>query len=167
MKKLIELLKRLYFWTTGYSYTNIGRLFLRLFVGVLMLHFGIHQIQDFDNIAHSFVSVCGMSPATSLTALIVIEMVCSVFIMLGLMMRIMIIPAFVAMVIAEHYLLTDYLSEAGWQLSWQQPGFLPVMFLGIYFFLLLVGPGKISCDYFLSLHIIHTDNKSESALEEV
>ena len=42
-----------------------------------------------------------------------------------------------------------------------------MMFIGIYFFILLVGPGKISADYFLSLHIIHTDNKSESELEEV
>ena len=41
------------------------------------------------------------------------------------------------------------------------------MFLGIYFFILLVGPGKISVDYFLSLHILHSNNQSESQLEEV
>ena len=53
-------------------------------------------------------------------------------------------------------------------LSWQQQGFLPVMFLGIYFFLLLVGPGKISIDYFMSLHLIHSEDRSEDEeLEEV
>ena len=41
------------------------------------------------------------------------------------------------------------------------------MFLGIYFFIFIVGPGKISIDYFLSLHLLHSDNKSESELEEV
>ena len=53
-------------------------------------------------------------------------------------------------------------------LNWQSQGFLPIMFLGIYFFILLVGPGKISVDYFLSLHLIHSDDKSEDEeLEEV
>ena len=52
-------------------------------------------------------------------------------------------------------------------ITWAMPGYLPVMFMGIYFFIILVGPGKISIDYFLSLHLLHTDNKSESELEEV
>lgn len=163
----MEFLKRIYFWTTGYSYTNLGRLFLRLFVGIMMLHFGVRQWNIFDQLAPEFPSIFCMSPSLSLGVLIFIEIVCSFFIMIGLGMRLMIIPPFIAMLAAEHYLLTDFLQQAAWQLSWRQPGYLPAMFLGIYFFLLLVGPGKISCDYFLSLHIIHTDNKSESALEEV
>ena len=167
MKRIIEQLKRIYFWSTGYSYTNLGRVFLRLFAGVMMLHFGVIQWIHFSELEHLFPAVLGMSQQTSMVVLITIEIVCSVFIMLGLMMRIMILPPFAAMFFAEYYLLHDYLGEAGYMLSWHQPGYLPVMFLGIYFFLLLVGPGKISCDYFLSLHIIHTDNKSESALEEV
>lgn len=167
MKKLIEQLKRIYFWSVGYSYTNLGRLFLRLFVGVMLLHFGVIQWINFEELAPDFPAVMGMSPEVSMTVLIAIEIVCSIFIMIGFMMRIMTIPPFIAMAIAEHYLLFDYLHEYGWMLSWHNPGYLPVMFLAIFFFLLLVGPGKISCDYFLSLHIIHTDNKSESALEEV
>ena len=167
MRKLVELLKRVYFWTTGYSYTNIGRLFLRLFVGIMMLHFGVRQWMLFGEVASGFPPVLGLSPEVSLAVLVAIECLCSLFIMLGLMMRIMIVPPFIAMAMAEHYLLSDYLQEEAWPLSWSQPGYLPIMFLGIYFFLMLVGPGKISCDYFLSLHIIHSDNKSESALEEV
>ncbi len=43
-----------------------------------------------------------------------------------------------------------------------------MFFLGIYFFILLVGPGKISFDYFLSLHFIHHDDQNEEdELEEV
>ena len=54
-----------------------------------------------------------------------------------------------------------------YMITWAMPGYLPIMFMGIYFFIILVGPGKISIDYFLSLHLLHTDNKSESELEEV
>lgn len=167
MSKIINFLKRVYFWTVGYSYTNIGRLFLRLFLGIMMLHFGLSQWQEYESVRAHFPSVLGMSPDTGLATLVIVECVCAVFIMLGLMMRIMIVPPFIAMVIAEKYLLVDYLNLAPWQLTWTQPGYVPIMFLGIFFFLLLVGPGKISCDYFLSLHIIHTDQRSESALEEV
>ena len=87
--------------------------------------------------------------------------------MAGFLTRVMIIPPFVSMIIAEYYQLHDYVSEAPYMLDWQQQGYLPIMFLGIFFFMLLVGPGKISCDYFLSLHFIHSDNQSESELEEV
>lgn len=162
-----EIIKKLYFWSSGYSYTNLGRLFLRLFIGLMMLQFGVRQWMQFDVMGHSFPSVLGMSPEVSCVVMICIEIVCSVFIMFGFMTRVMTVPPFVTMIFAEHYLLTCEFTLHPWTLGWTQPGYLPIMFLGIYFFLLLVGPGKISVDYFLSLHIIHTDNKSESELEEV
>ena len=124
----VKLLKKLYFWSTGYSYTNLGRLFLRLFVGIMLLQFGIRQIGHFHDICDTFPAALGMDSATTLIVMIVIEVVCSTFIMFGFITRLMIVPPFVTMVI---------------------------------------GPGKISVDYFLSLHIIHSDNQSESQLEEV
>ena len=45
---MINLLKRLYIRFTGYSYTNMGRLFLRLFVGLMMLQFAVRQIMHFE-----------------------------------------------------------------------------------------------------------------------
>lgn len=162
-----EFFKKLYFWGAGYSYTNLGRLFLRLFVGLMLLQFGVRQILDFEAERLLFPSVLGMSPEASCMVMICIEIVCSVFIMCGFLTRLMIIPPFVAMLFAEYYLLHNISPEAPYMLQWDQTGYLPIMFLGIYFFLMLVGPGKISVDYFLSLHIIHTDNKSERELEEV
>ena len=164
---IVKFIKQFYFRTTGYSYTNLGRLFLRLFVGVMLLQFGVRQILNFDLMAPGFPSALGMDSNTSFVVMTVIETVCSLFIMAGFLTRVMIVPPFIAMCIAEYYVLHDFVSQAPYMLSWTQQGYLPVMFLGIYFFLLLVGPGKISVDYFLSLHIIHTDNKSESELEEV
>lgn len=165
--RFVEVIKKIYIQTTGYSYTNLGRLFLRLFVGIMLLQFGIRQLAHFYDMQHTFPAVFGMSPETSLVVMICIEIICSMFIMFGFMTRIMIVPPFISMVVAEYVLLHDYVKEASYLLSWHQQGYLPVMFLGIYFFLLLVGPGKISVDYFLSLHFIHSGNKSEEELEEV
>jgi putative oxidoreductase len=165
--KITEVIKKFYFWTTGYSYTNLGRLFLRLFVGLMLLQFGVRQLGNFDYVSLQFPNALGMGSETTCVVMICIEIICSLFIMAGFLTRVMIIPPFIAMIISEYYLLHDMVKDAPYLLSWAQPGYLPIMFLGIYFFLLLVGPGKISVDYFLSLHIIHTDNKSESELEEV
>ncbi|MDE6271710.1 MAG: DoxX family protein [Muribaculaceae bacterium] len=166
--KITEIIKTIYIRMTGYSYTNLGRLFLRLFIGIMMIQFGVRQIANFDSLGGGFPSVMGMSSEWSLGVFIGIEMVCSIFIMFGFLTRLMTLPPFIAMVIAEFYLLHCALNEASYLLTWQSQGFLPVMFLGIYFFILLVGPGKISVDYFLSLHLIHSADKSEDEeLEEV
>ena len=160
-------LKWIYFKSTGYSYANLGRLFLRLFIGIMLMQFGIRQIDNFTYLKDIFPGVIGMTSHASLIVMICIEIVCSTFIMFGFLTRIMIIPPFVSMILAEYYLLHDYVHEAAYLLDWQQLGYVPILFMGIYFFLLLVGPGKISVDYFLSLHIIHRENKSEGELEEV
>lgn len=165
MNKLGNILKKIYIRTTGYSYTNLGRLFLRLFVGIMLIQFGVRQIMNFETLHSEFPSVFGMGSTASLVVMISIEMICSVFIMFGFLTRVMTIPPFVAMIVAETYLLHD---KVAYLLSWQSYSYLPIMFLGIYFFILLVGPGKISVDYFLSLHFIHTEGKNENEeLEEV
>lgn len=168
MKSLIPILKKLYFLSTGYSYTNLGRLFMRLFVGLMLIQFGIRQIHSFEATAATFPMVLGMTSETALTTMILIEIIPGVFIMCGFLTRIMCFPPFIAMVIAEVYLLTDYVNQAPYLLSWQSPIYVPVFFMGCLFFMLLVGPGKISVDYFLSLHIIHTEDRNETIeLEEV
>lgn len=166
--KITDIIKKIYIRSCGYSYTNLGRLFLRLFVGIMLIQFGVRQIATFSDIYASFPSIMGMGSQASLIVMIVIETLCSIFIMFGFLTRIMTIPPFIAMIIAEYHLLHDTLSEMPYMLTWQSQGYLPVMFLGIYFFIILVGPGKISVDYFLSLHIIHTEDRSEDEeLEEV
>lgn len=164
---MMNSVKKLYILTTGYSYTNMGRLFLRLFVGIMLMQFGIRQIAHFDMAESVFPSVCTMTPAAGLTIMICIEVICSVFIMFGFMTRVMSLPPFIAMIVAECYILHDVVKDAPYMLGWTQPGYIPIMFMGIYFFLMLVGPGKISVDYFLSLHFIHSHDHSEAELEEV
>lgn len=166
-KKVLALPKKIYVTSTGYSYTHLGRLFLRLFVGIMLLQFGIRQIGDASMLQSSFPAMLGMDSETSLWAMICIEVGCSIFIMAGFLTRIMLLPPFFAMTMASYYLLHDVATKASYQLSWEQPAYLPIMFLGIFFFLMLVGPGKISVDYFLSLHMLHSSDHSEDELEEV
>ncbi len=158
--------KRIYIRTTGYSYTNMGRLFLRLFVGIMMMQFGVRQLMDYDQQLAIFPDFFGISASVILPIMIIIEIGCSFFIMCGFLTRIMSLFPLLAMACAEIYLLcSDPVSS--YLLAWNQSSYLPMMFIGIYFFIMLVGPGKISVDYFLSLHFIHSDNHSESELEEV
>lgn len=165
-KKVLALPKKIYVTTTGYSYTHLGRLFLRLFVGIMLLQFGIRQIGQADVLADTFPTVFGLGSEVSLWTMICIEIGCSIFIMAGFLTRIMLLPPFVAMCIASYHLFS-VAPKAPYLLSWEQPVYLPIMFLGIFFFLILVGPGKISVDYFLSLHMLHSSDHSEDELEEV
>lgn len=163
---MTNIIKLIYIRSTGYSYTNMGRLFLRLFVGVMLMQFGLRQLYTFEESALHFPPTLGMDSESSLIVMIIIELVCSLFIMAGFCTRLMTVPPFLAMIFAEHHLLT-VAHKAPYLISWTQPAYLPIMFMGIYFFIMLVGPGKISVDYFLSLHFIHSDNQSEAELEEV
>lgn len=163
----MNIIKRIYIWSSGYSYTNMGRLFLRLFVGIMMMQFGIRQLYNYDEALAGFPSVAGIPSGPLLITMIAIEIFCSFCIMCGFLTRLMVLAPSVAMCVAEYYLLTHSNIESAYMLSWQQPAYLPVMFLGIYFFILLVGPGKISVDYFLSLHFLHSVNRNEEELEEV
>lgn len=164
--RVLSPLKRFMLRSTGYSYPNMGRLFIRLFVGIMLIQLGLHQLADFRFFSMNFPSVFGLNNEWSLILLITIEIVCSVFIMAGLCTRIMCVPPFIAMIIAEVYLNLHTVTTAD-ALPWYQQDLLPVMFIGIYFFLFLVGPGKISVDYLLSLRIIHAENRNEDEELEI
>lgn len=162
---LIEIYKQLYFKITGYSYTNLGRLFIRLFVGLMMMQFGVRQIADFEVVSGVFPPVLGLSSESSLILMIFVELFCSLFVMCGFLTRLMVLPLFISMIMAEYNLLCN--TEISALFPWTSPTYIPVLFLGIYFFILLVGPGKISVDYFLSLYLLHSEDKNEDELEEV
>lgn len=167
-KKPLAFFKKLYIVSTGYSYSNLGRLFLRLFIGLMLIQFGTRQIYNFKEVEHVFPGVLGMSGELSLILMIIVELVSGVFIMFGFLTRLMSLPPFFAMVVGECYLLSHTKFVHPYLISWDNPVYLPIMFLGILFFLLLVGPGKISVDYFLSLHFIHSSDRDESEeLEEI
>lgn len=153
--------QKIYFNSTGYSFTNMGRLFLRMFVGLMLAQYGIRQLMNTDAITIIPYVEFGLST----WLIIVVELVCSFFIMIGLFMRAMTVPPLLLMIVSCHRITVMFGGLAFSPISFLC---LPFLFMGIYVFLLLVGPGKISLDYFYSLYLIsrHHNGKEED-LEEV
>lgn len=169
MKTIADTLSRLFTRFTGYTYSNMARLFIRLFVGIMFMQFGIRHLVNYSELCDVFPTVLGMSSQACLIIMIVIEIVCSLLIMAGFLTRLSTIPPILSMVAAEYYILHDLLPHTSiYGLSSTDPGYLPIMFIGIYLFILLAGPGKISLDYFISLYIISRKGRDEKEeLEEV
>lgn len=157
------LLHQIYFKTTGYSFTHMGRLFLRLFVGLMLMQFGVRQLVGGEELIGSQ-SIPFLASGMHLWLIIVVEIICAFFIMVGLFTRIMIIPPFVLMIVSCHAIFTHYGYGTIDQI---QLMCIPFLFMGIFLFLLLGGPGKISFDYFYSLYLINRQKGEEADLEEV
>ena len=169
MKKFTDALARLFLMFTGYTYSNMARLFIRLFVGIMFMQFGIRHLVNYSTMSADFPTVLGLSSATCLSIMIVIELVCSLFIMVGFLTRLSTLPPNASMIAAEYYSAHDLLPHTSlYGLDSTEPGYLPVMFIGIYLFILLAGPGKISLDYFISIFIIGRQGRDEKEeLDEV
>lgn len=163
--KLWNQFKHLYIRISGYSYTHLGRFFLRIFVGVMLMQFGMRQIMAVSN--PELLTGNTMSISVMLWLAWGVEIFCSLCIMCGFFTRMVIVPPFILMCVTQIQMLCGATCCLPFLPDWQSQIWLPVMFMGIYIFLALVGPGKISVDYFLALHFIHSDNKSETELEEV
>ncbi|MDE7396434.1 MAG: DoxX family protein [Muribaculum sp.] len=148
-------LEKLFLRFTGYTYSNLSRLFMRLFVGIMFLQFGVRHLVNFDIMSASFPAVMGMSSQTSLIVMILIETVCSLFIMAGFLTRLATIPPIISMIVAEYYIIHDLMPGIDMaMLTSTMPGYLPLMFIGIYCYILMAGPGKISADYLITIYIM-------------
>ncbi len=147
---MANFFKTLFMYSAGHTYGNLSRLFLRLFTGIMFLQLCIRQMLDFDQIVPTFQGFMGMSPEGSMTLLVVVELLCAVCIILGLLTRVAILLPLGLMIFAEHFVVAspDAVSS---QLFNFQPGY-PVMFIGIFIYMLLAGPGKISLDYIIAAH---------------
>ena len=153
--------QKFYFNATGYSFTNMGRLFLRMFVGLMLAQFGVRQLMNPELVG----AIPFLEFGLSKWLVIVTELLCSFFIMIGLFMRVMTVPPFLLMIAASHKITVIFGGLGATPVS---SLCIPFLFMGIFMFLMLVGPGKISIDYFYSLYLIsrHHNGKEED-LEEV
>ena len=155
--------KNLFLYSVGHTYSNMSRLFLRLFTGIMFLQLCIRQMLNIDAIVPTFDGFMGLSPEASLTVLVAIELLSAVCIMLGFLTRLAVLFPLGLMLVAEKVILSSQTAVPG-QLFNFQPGY-PVMFIGIFVFLLLSGPGKISLDYIIAAHFTETVN-DENVLDK-
>jgi len=148
---MTNFFKNLFLYSAGHTYSNLSRLFLRLFTGVMFLQLCIGQMLSFDKIVPSFQGFMGMSAEASMTVLVAVELLCAVCIMLGLLTRLAVLFPLGMMLVAEDVFMSSSTASVPDQLFNFEPGY-PVMFIGIFVFMLLAGPGKISLDYIIAAH---------------
>lgn len=151
--------KNVLLFCTGYTYSNLSRLFLRLFVGVMFLHVCVRQFMDLGQLTSNFTGFWGMDPTTSMTLLLAIEAICAALIIVGFLTRLAVLPPLLVMSVAEVVAYSSY-DDVTPSLFTFQPGY-PVMFIGIFLYFLLSGPGKISLDYIISAHLIETNDDND------
>ena len=152
--------KNLFLYSAGHTYSNLSRLFLRLFTGIMFLQLCIRQMLNFEEIVPTFDGLMGMSPEASMTILVVVELLCAVCIMLGFLTRLAVLFPLGLMLFAENLVMSAGETVPN-QLFNFQPGY-PVMFIGIFIYMLLAGPGKISLDYIIAAHF--TESPTDEAV---
>ena len=151
--------KNLFLYSVGHTYSNLSRLFLRLFTGILFLQLCIRQMLNFDAIVPSFDGFLGLPPEVSITILVVLELLSAVCIMLGLLTRLAVLFPLVVMLMVEKVFMSSQSAVTDHLFNFA-PGY-PVMFIGIFIYFLLAGPGKISLDYIIAAHFTESVNDEE------
>lgn len=163
MTKIPKWLQGLFMINVGHTYGNLSRLFLRLFTGLMFLQFSVRQMLHLEEFAHSSMGAMATANDSTIVAIVVIEIVCAVFIIMGLFTRLALLPSIGVMIYAE--IMQQSVTGGAHQMFFFEPGY-PIMFLGIFVYMLLAGPGKISLDYLIAIHTISEKDDEESEVLE-
>ena len=116
---------------------------LRMFFGVLFFVHGMEKMMNFDQLSRSFPSVLGFGSYMTLMLAIFSEFCCSIFLIAGLMQRIILIPMIISMGVAFFDVHDAVLPD----------GELALIYMIVFFILFLVGPGRYSLDYLIDVRI--------------
>lgn len=118
-------------------------LLIRLFFGILFLMHGLDKLTNFNELSFTFPSVLGFGSYTTLMVAIFCEFACSMFLMTGLMTRILLIPMILSMAVAFFDIHDGMMPE----------GELSLIYLVIFLGLFIAGPGRYSVDYLIDTRI--------------
>lgn len=117
---------------------NFSMLFLRVVFGVLILvKHGYDKMVKFSTLQDQFYNFLGLGTKTSLVLAIFAEVLCALFIILGLFTRLATIPLIITMLVAI------FGFNAGKGLIESE---VALLYFTAFVTLLLCGPGKISID---------------------
>lgn len=124
-------------WLAQYRCMDWAVLYLRLFIGGILLLHNIGKMQQYDSIVNSYPSVLYIDSAATFVAIAVAEVLFAVLLMLGLWVR------FSASVMAAGMLISILF-------LFPRAGFLATelqfVYMGIYVFLIISGAGAYSFD---------------------
>lgn len=128
------------FFSINYSSAafNFSMLLIRLTFGLcLLLKHGLPKLMSFATLQYQFYSFMGIGSRFSLILVLFAEIFCSMFIILGLFTRMMVIPLIIM------FLVVIFGHDKGKPLLDSE---LALVYLSAMFTLLFCGPGRVSVD---------------------
>ena len=114
---------------------------LRVFFGVLFFIHGVDKMMNFSQLSENYPSVLGFGSYMTLMVSVFCEFCCSLFLIAGLLLRIMVLPMIAAMGVAFFDIHDALFPE----------GELSLIYLVVFVVLYIVGPGRYSLDYLIDL----------------
>ncbi len=118
-------------------------LVIRVFFGILFFIHGLDKLMNFNSLVVNYPSVLGFGGYMTLVVTIFNEFCCSLFLIAGLLQRIMTIPMFLSMAVAFFDVHDAILPE----------GELALIYFVVFLMLFIVGPGKYSVDYLIDKRV--------------
>ena len=112
---------------------------VRVFFGVMCFSHGLQKMMNFSVLSDSFPSVLGLGSYTTLMVSIFCEFCCSLFLIAGLLHRLVLIPMIVTMAVAFFDIHDAMMPE----------GELALIYLIVFIILFFTGPGRYSFDYLI------------------
>jgi len=112
---------------------------LRVFFGVLFFTHGLDKMINFNTLSETYPSVLGFGSYMTLMVSIFCEFACSLFLIAGLMERVVLLPMIASMAVAFFDIHDGMFPE----------GELSLIYLILFVVLLLTGPGRYSVDYLI------------------
>jgi putative oxidoreductase len=112
---------------------------VRVFFGVMFFTHGLQKMMNFSILSDSFPSVLGLGSYTTLMVSIFCEFCCSLFLIAGLLHRLVLIPMIVTMAVAFFDIHDAMMPE----------GELALIYLIVFIILFFTGPGRYSFDYLI------------------
>lgn len=116
---------------------NVGMLLVRVTFGIFMMLHGYDKLIHFSEMKNDFMNFMGMGSTLSLILVVFAEFFCALFVILGLFTRLSCIPIVITMAVALFKAHGGEIFDKGQHAA---------MYLAIFLFIALVGPGKASVD---------------------
>jgi len=112
---------------------------VRVFFGILFFTHGVSKLMNFNYLVDSYPDVLGFGSYMSLMVTIFCEFCCSMFLVAGLLQRIVVLPMIAAMAVAFFDVHDAVFPE----------GELAFIYMIVFLMLFFTGPGRYSVDYLL------------------
>ena len=125
-------------------------LLVRVVFGVLFFTHGLDKMMNFTELVNVYPSVLGFGSYMTLMVTIFCEFCCSLFLIAGLLVRLMTVPMIIAMGVAFFDIHDAILPE----------GELALIYFIVFIVLFLTGPGRYSIDFLIDGKIRSANNNN-------